>query len=228
MARQDRAIRTRRSILEAAARVFGERGYASATVEEILNRAGVTRGALYFHFSSKEEVALGVLEAQMPIDRLPEQSSKLQKLVDHGMAMAHRLQHDPLVQAGVSLALDQGARELDRDAAFRAWSDHLEQILTEARGQGELLPHIEVTDTAEFLTGAFAGVQAMSHVHCNRADLAHRVSVLFRHVLPSISTPAMLAALDLSPERGERVFQEYREGFPEAMTPDDKHTGRPV
>ncbi|MFE5815680.1 ScbR family autoregulator-binding transcription factor [Streptomyces sp. NPDC056479] len=215
MAQQDRAIRTRRTILEAAARVFGERGYASATVEEILNRAGVTRGALYFHFSSKEEVALGVLEAQLPVDRLPERSSKLQKLVDHGMLMAYRLQHDPLVQAGVSLALDQGARELDRDAAFRAWTAHMEQILTEARAQGELLPHVDVAETAEFLNGAFAGVQAMSQANCNRADLGRRVSVLLRHVLPSISTPAMLAALDLSPDRGERVFEEYRANSPE-------------
>ncbi|MEV5909884.1 TetR family transcriptional regulator [Streptomyces sp. WAC 01325] len=219
MAQQDRAIRTRRSILEAAARVFGERGYASATVEEILNRAGVTRGALYFHFSSKEEVALGVLEAQLPLDRLPERSSKLQKLVDHGMVMAHRLQHDPLVQAGVSLALDQGARELDRDAAFRAWTEQLEQILTEARSQGELLPHVDVTDTAEFLTGAFAGVQAMSQASCNRADLGRRVSVLLRHVLPSISTPALLAALDLSPDRGERVFEEYEANSPVPAAP---------
>ncbi|WP_031478684.1 ScbR family autoregulator-binding transcription factor [Streptomyces bicolor] len=218
MAQQDRAIRTRRSILEAAAKVFGERGYASATIEEILGRAGVTRGALYFHFSSKEEVALGVLEAQMPIDRFPEQSSKLQKLVDHGMVMAYRLQHDPLVQAGVSLALDQGAAELDRSAAFRAWTDQLEQILTEARGQGELLPHIDVTDTAEFLTGAFAGVQAMSQAHCNRDDLDHRVSVMLRHVLPGISTPAMLAALDFSPERGRRVFLEYQGHAPETAS----------
>ncbi|MFI6011222.1 ScbR family autoregulator-binding transcription factor [Streptomyces sp. NPDC051243] len=218
MAQQDRAIRTRRSILEAAAKVFGERGYASATVEEILSRAGVTRGALYFHFSSKEEVALGVLEAQMPIDRFPEQASKLQKLVDHGMVMAYRLQHDPLVQAGVSLALDQGAAELDRSAAFRAWTDQLERILTEARGQGELLPHIDVSDTAEFLTGAFAGVQAMSQAHCNRDDLDRRVSVMLRHVLPGISTPAMLAALDFSPERGRRVFLEYQDYTPETAS----------
>ncbi|WP_432073748.1 ScbR family autoregulator-binding transcription factor [Streptomyces wuyuanensis] len=219
MAQQDRAIRTRRSILEAAAKVFGERGYASATVEEILTRAGVTRGALYFHFSSKEEVALGVLEAQLPIDRLPERASKLQKLVDHGMVMAYRLQHDPLVQAGVSLALDQGAGELDRNAAFRAWSDQLGRILAEARGQGELLPHIDVSDTAEFLTGAFAGVQAMSQAHCNRTDLGRRVSILLRHVLPSISTPALLTALDLSQDRGERVFLECAADAPEAAAP---------
>ncbi|MGJ3560236.1 TetR family transcriptional regulator [Streptomyces sp. INA 01156] len=40
MARQERAIRTRRTILDAAAAVFDERGYTSATIGEILDRAG--------------------------------------------------------------------------------------------------------------------------------------------------------------------------------------------
>ncbi|MFD6414028.1 TetR family transcriptional regulator, partial [Nocardia asteroides] len=51
--KQDRAIRTRRNILEAAAKIFEERGYQAATIAEILGAAGVTKGALYFHFSSK-------------------------------------------------------------------------------------------------------------------------------------------------------------------------------
>ncbi|MBT2423744.1 hypothetical protein J7F01_38290 [Streptomyces sp. ISL-22] len=113
------------------------------------------------------------------------------------------------MRAGVCLALDQGAAELDRDAAFRAWTDRLARVLADARDQGELLPHSDVTDTAEFLTGAFAGVQAMSQARCDRADLGHRVPVLLRHVLPRIATPAVPAALDLSPERGERVFDKY-------------------
>ncbi len=56
---QDRAILTRQAILTAAAGVFEERGYRAATISEILARAGVTRGALYFHFPSKEDLAEG-------------------------------------------------------------------------------------------------------------------------------------------------------------------------
>src|SRR5690349_12195649 len=49
LAQQARAIRTRRTILESAAAVFAERGYERTTIGEILVRAGVTKGALYFH-----------------------------------------------------------------------------------------------------------------------------------------------------------------------------------
>ncbi|MGW3828972.1 TetR family transcriptional regulator, partial [Streptomyces sp. NPDC005071] len=38
----------------------GGGGHRDATISEILARAGVTKGALYFHFNSKEELALGV------------------------------------------------------------------------------------------------------------------------------------------------------------------------
>jgi len=59
MAQQERAVRTRRAVLEAAAAVFAERGYAAATIGEILARAQVTKGALYFHFDSKAALAQG-------------------------------------------------------------------------------------------------------------------------------------------------------------------------
>lgn len=50
MAKQARALQTRRSIVEAAASVFAEYGYERAATSEILRRANVTKGAMYFHF----------------------------------------------------------------------------------------------------------------------------------------------------------------------------------
>src|SRR5690606_12396956 len=135
MARQERAIRTRRTILEAAAAVFDERGYTSATIGEILERAGVTKGALYFHFGSKEELALGIFEEQLAVS-LPPQPSKLQELVDSGLVLALRLRTEPLVRASVGLALDQGALGLDRTPAFGMWIDQTERLLNEAKAGG--------------------------------------------------------------------------------------------
>lgn len=81
-------------------------------------------------------------------------------------------------------------------------------MLRQAKEQGELLPHVNLRETAELFTGAFAGVQTMSHVLCDRADLDHRISVLLSHVLPSIAVPAVLARLDMAPDRGERIYAE--------------------
>ncbi|MFF9347464.1 ScbR family autoregulator-binding transcription factor [Streptomyces sp. NPDC014734] len=206
MAQQARAIQTRRSILVAAAAVFDERGYSSATISEILARAGVTKGALYFHFTSKEDLALGVMDVQLDGDPLPPQLTKLQELVDQGMLLAYRLRHEPLVRASVGLAMDQAVEGLDRGTPFRAWIDRLEHLLNAAKEQGELLPHVNPRETAEMLAGSFSGIQVMSQALCKRKDLGHRISVLLHFVLPSISTPSVLATLDMAEDRGERLF----------------------
>jgi len=54
--------RTREALLEAAARLFTERGLQGASVEAIAERAGYTRGAFYSNFSSKEELFAEVLQ----------------------------------------------------------------------------------------------------------------------------------------------------------------------
>ncbi|MFE2013915.1 ScbR family autoregulator-binding transcription factor [Streptomyces sp. NPDC059491] len=211
MAQQARAIRTRRAILEAAATVFAERGYERTTIGEILVRAGVTKGALYFHFASKEEVALGVLDAQMLDVPLPPRAIKIQELADQCFLLTHRLQHDALVRASVGLALDTGATGVDRVGAFQAWIDEVSEILTASHARGELLLHVDVADTARLFCGAFSGVQAMSQILCDREDLAHRVSVLLQHFMPSICTPALLTGLDLTEERVALLAAEYDE-----------------
>ncbi|MHA6758332.1 ScbR family autoregulator-binding transcription factor [Streptacidiphilus sp. PAMC 29251] len=206
MAQQARAIQTRRMILEAAATVFDERGYASATISEILARAGVTKGALYFHFSSKEELALGVMGLQLEyVPALP-QLTKLQDVVDQGMLLAHRLRHEPIARASVALAMDQAVEGLDRGTPFRAWIERLATLLDEARAQGELLPHVKPAETAELLAGAFSGIQELSQITCQREDLEHRISVLLHHVLPSVAVPAVLVSLDMADDRATRLF----------------------
>ena len=59
----ERSASTRAAILDAARDLFGRRGYAGTGREEIAAAAGMTRGALYHHFSSKAEVFEAVAEA---------------------------------------------------------------------------------------------------------------------------------------------------------------------
>jgi AcrR family transcriptional regulator len=54
---------TRRALMDAARTLFAERGFAAAGREDIVERAGVTRGALYHHFDSKAAVAVAVVQA---------------------------------------------------------------------------------------------------------------------------------------------------------------------
>src|SRR5437588_3194629 len=55
----------RAALLEAALEVFADRGYRDATVDEIAERAGYSKGAIYFHFSAKEDLFFALLEERI-------------------------------------------------------------------------------------------------------------------------------------------------------------------
>ncbi|KAG8148516.1 hypothetical protein BFF94_037550 [Burkholderia catarinensis] len=55
---KEKALLTREFILDAGERLFIERGYRSVSLEEIAETAGVTRGALYWHFRGKGDLLL--------------------------------------------------------------------------------------------------------------------------------------------------------------------------
>src|SRR4051794_15053756 len=55
----------RAALLEAALAVFAERGFGEASVDEIADRAGYSKGALYWHFESKDELFFALLEERI-------------------------------------------------------------------------------------------------------------------------------------------------------------------
>ncbi|MFF1798949.1 ScbR family autoregulator-binding transcription factor [Kitasatospora sp. NPDC086009] len=201
-------MRTRRLILEAAASVFDECGYEAATIGEVVARAGVTRGAVYFHFASKRDLAQGVVEEQFAHDSVPERACRLQEFVDTGMVVAHLLPRDTVLSAGARLSLGQdGLGDLGGGAVPR-WIARFEALLTAAGERGELLPHVVPADTAWLVTAAWAGVQVQSQKLAGRADLERRVAGLFQHLLPSVAVPGVLASLEMDADRGARVVAE--------------------
>jgi AcrR family transcriptional regulator len=66
LARQaERRAQTRAKLLKAAGAVFARRGYHAATLDEIAQRAGVSKGALYYNFASKEDLFLALLSDRL-------------------------------------------------------------------------------------------------------------------------------------------------------------------
>ncbi|MFD6619936.1 TetR family transcriptional regulator, partial [Streptomyces albidoflavus] len=60
---QERAVQTRLQVLEAAALLFDQRGYAGTSIKDVADEVGMTKGAVYFHYPTKEALTIAVVEA---------------------------------------------------------------------------------------------------------------------------------------------------------------------
>ena len=91
--------KTRRKILQAACRVFAEKGYRDATHAEICRRAGVNKAAINYHFRSKENLCAETwhkafqysLESQPPHGGVPEDAPPEDRLRGRVKALIHRI-----------------------------------------------------------------------------------------------------------------------------------------
>ena len=203
MARQqERAVRTRETLVRAAEEVFDEVGYSGASINKILDRAGATTGAMYFHFKSKEELARAVILEQAADLRLPEGGGGLQQLLDMTAYLAVEMQSNILFRAGVRLAVEQGATELQDYAIYEWWAEQFRQELERARAMGQILPHVQEAEFARLLVGAYTGTQIMSQISTNRADLPERIASMWQCLLPALAPAEVIAELDLSRHSG--------------------------
>lgn len=67
---KEEALRTRQLLLDAAIQQFAQRGVSNTTLTDIADAAGVTRGAVYWHFSSKSELFNAMWQEQLPLREL--------------------------------------------------------------------------------------------------------------------------------------------------------------
>ncbi|NMI54501.1 helix-turn-helix transcriptional regulator [Streptomyces sp. RLA2-12] len=141
MVRQVRAVRTRRALVRAAAEVFAEDGYALASLPVISRRAGVSTGALHFHFPSKDLLAREVeAAATVSVQRLVVREGAggggLQLLVDVSRDLVAALAVDPVLRAGFELGGDPSRKSAEGPG--RWWCEWVHALLREAQGAGEL------------------------------------------------------------------------------------------
>lgn len=64
---KEEALKTRQMLLDAAIEQFALRGVSNTTLTDIADAAGVTRGAVYWHFSSKSELFNAIWQEQLPL-----------------------------------------------------------------------------------------------------------------------------------------------------------------
>ena len=126
--------RTRQRLLAEARRLFRERGYAATSLEQIADAAEVTKGAIYGHFASKEDLLLSAIEAGREttpdfVPMLNDQSRPLrERLAEFGRAVATE---EPDDAAEIAMFLEFFAALLRAPEALQRYSSGLERRLRE-------------------------------------------------------------------------------------------------
>jgi AcrR family transcriptional regulator len=94
LTRKEKQAKTRSCLLEAAGKVFSRRGLQQASIDEVAEEAGFTKGAFYANFKSKEELFLAMLD-----DRFAERLEQIDRVVTGDVEP-----EDQARQAGVDFA----------------------------------------------------------------------------------------------------------------------------
>ncbi|GAQ51748.1 ScbR family autoregulator-binding transcription factor [Streptomyces acidiscabies] len=203
--KQRRAEVTRTALIRAAAEMFGQVGFERATVKGIAERAGLTLGAVYFHFRNKEHLAREIVVSQALFVVPPHPSEGLQHVVDLTLMWACRMLSDPLLQAGARLVMDQENFVAPEQNSHRQWADVLVEHLRAARARRELSPGVDVEELARVLVNACTGAQIHSRIETEYQDLPDRVEAIWRCLLPGIATPATAARIEYGAGRAGEV-----------------------
>ncbi|MGA5818742.1 ScbR family autoregulator-binding transcription factor [Kitasatospora sp. NPDC094028] len=173
MVKQMRAERTRNAVLLAAADTFASVGFEAASLVDISRRAGVSKGALYFHYVSKQALADGVRAAagreigSAALRALRAGGGPLQGLIDLTHELARLLREDVVVRAGVRLGRRVRRGGLSSpsgppgppgtDATWRGLAAVVHRLLARAEDAGELCPGLDRRAATELLTALAAG-----------------------------------------------------------------------
>ncbi|MGW0752558.1 ScbR family autoregulator-binding transcription factor [Streptomyces sp. NPDC002587] len=186
--RQERAEITRQAILDGAAIAFDHSGFDGTSLSDVVKHAGVTKGALYFHFPSKEALARTLMDEQFQVaEGVPAiENPGLQTVIDLTHQMAFGLRTDVRIRAGIRLVIEFGSFTNPDPAPYNTWIDTCHGCLTPAQERGDVLPSLDVYDLSTFLVGSFTGIQVTSHVRTGREDLHARVIDLWNLLLPGI------------------------------------------
>lgn len=191
---------TRRLILERAAPVFNQRGYAGASMSELVDATGIEKGGIYNHFGSKEELAVEAFDYAISLivegyAAVQEGKVGLDRLVAIIEIFGDWSGH-PLVAGGCPIM--NTAIEADDTnpplaararAAMDSWHRLIGSIVKEAKAQGEIDADVDPYELATLVTSTLEGSLMQTMLFHDPVYKHRAVASLTAHVESLRKTP---------------------------------------
>ena len=163
-----RAETTRQRLIAAASRQFAHRPYSTVSLDDILAEAELTKGAMYFHFPSKQALAVAIIENLAEMSRtavtelLARRMSGLETVIDLIYVLAVQdIQHE-VVRAGVRLLESLDDNTAMPPALWHSWIEFITTLIQKAVTEGDVVDHDDPEDIAKMLVALWVGIRRIS------------------------------------------------------------------
>ena len=190
---------TRARLLDAALDTFAEIGFQGATIEQICDRAGFTRGAFYSNFASKEELFYALFErnAALVVERMEAVAAQ----VDPGLPWASQIAEltssvGPDERRWFLISTEFTLYAIRHPAAAVVLAEHdatlraaMVPILRDMYDRAGLVPTVELDLVARLLTAMREGGMAQSYVEPARFPPGQLERLFGASVLRAVATP---------------------------------------
>ena len=193
----DRGEATRRHILEVAASAFAEHGYRGISLNDIVRESRLTKGAFYFHFPSKEALAIEVFRDKQDrwvgrimaaIETKPRAIDCLEMMLDVGCDIYEQDSSARVVgRLCFELQSEESANPI-LSAHLTMWFDVTEQLIIRAQEEGDVRADIDPRPTAETIVAAFIGIEQVSDELSRLSDFRRRIEGLRTLTFAAIRT----------------------------------------
>jgi AcrR family transcriptional regulator len=165
-----RADSTRRQILRAASHQFARRAYHDVGLDDILADAELTKGAMYFHFRSKQALAVAIIERQTTagsaaVDELLTRGlSGLETLIDFSYLIAIGDIKTDGVRAGLNLLESVGRSQGLQKRLLDNWAKALGGVVEQAIVEGDIDPGCDPQDVGRLMVSLHMGLRQTSNL----------------------------------------------------------------
>jgi len=176
-------INSSERILMAALKLFVKKGYKGSGVAEITKLAGFTRGALYCHFKTKEQLTIEIIKLfeekflQGMIKYVNEgtatPSEKIEKTLHYTIRFAGEYKDLCLFMTMISAEMCGSRNRLEKHlkSVYQQWSEFLTEILREGKQVGEFKETIDPYMLSLIIIGVHDGVLLQKEMNQNNIDI---------------------------------------------------------
>src|SRR5258705_1338215 len=192
--RQTRSEVTRRKIIDAAVELFNDVGYTNTGLGDIIERAGMTKGALYHHFNSKEALAVAIINEASDIllktfQGISRSSAPALESMIHGVLVVVDLSNtDKLVRMGAVLLRIFAKFSEASTLNYSRWLAEMGKEVRRPQAEGDLRADIDPQTAGDFIFSAMPGTELISNALSGGEDLLEPVTPTLAVLLPGLST----------------------------------------